>query len=471
MSYYPNRRYNPPARPTPYRSYRYQRPVRRMYPQRKYIRGRGAYNVDNDPYSLKNGPWAKHGAALGGAIGSHYGGIWGRAAGAWAGRRLFHYPAKFFGSGAYTMKDAGTTRLAPQVPTFTKDSSDDSVCITHREYLGDIITSGTAGGFSINKYGLNPSDLNTFPWLSNIAQPNYQQYKFEGLVFEFKSFSADALNSTNTALGSVFACINYDYTDQDLASRYEVENTDWSSSCKPSEHMMIPVECKPKQTGMNGLLYVVNGSTLPPNTDPKTYYLGKLWVGTTGFQGTSVNIGSLYVTYKIRLYKPLMTPPLSNALITLTSRLNATVAAPFGVSTDTTSLNIDSWGVSVNGTGTVLTINKSRLVIGQVFMLMFSYVGAATANVSRPNFSLSSNLQNYNISNGGTNNLEAFPTPNVNTGSTVLGYIFFLRVTDSNQDATLTGTATGLLPTGAHVDIKLMQICGALTQNIGIYTP
>jgi len=427
------------------------------------FRGQGAY-------TLSNGPWANRGAGLGSAIGQYYGGPVGASIGSWLGRRALHYPAKLFGSGSYTQVDSGVTQMAPQVPTFVKGNSDDSVVITHREYLGDIITSGTAGAFDIQSYGLNPSEVNTFPWLSNIVQPNYQQYKFEGLIFEYKSFSADALNSTNTALGSVFACINYDYTDQDLASRYEVENTDWSSSCKPSEHMMIPVECKARQTSMNGLLYVINGNTIPPNTDPKTYYLGKLWVGTTGFQGTNVNIGSLYVTYKIRLYKPVMTSPASGSLMTLMTRSSATVAAPFGVSTDTTDLYCDSWGVRINSAGTELRIDKKRLVVGQVFVLMFYYVGSATANVSRPNFSIVG-ASNYNIANGGGNNLEAAPTPNVNTGSTVLAYNFFLKVTDNRQDLTLSGTATGLLPTGANVYIKLFQICGVSPQNIGVYTP
>lgn len=432
----------------------------------KKASGKGAY-------TLSSGPWANRGAALGGVIGSHYGGAPGAAIGSWLGRRAFHYPAKLFGSGSYTQVEggAGVSRMAPQVPQFTRDSSDDSVCIVHREYLGDIITSGTAGAFKIQKFGLNPSEANTFPWLSNMVGPNYQQYRFDGLIFEYKSFSADALNSTNTALGSVFACINYDYSDQDLTSRYEVENTDWASSCKPSEHMMIPVECKPRQTGMNGLLYVLNTNTVPPNTDPKTYYLGKLWLGTTGFQGTNVNVGSLYVTYKVRLYKPVMSPPASFSNMVLRTRTSATVAAPFGISTDTTDLNCDTLGVAINNAGTELRIDQSRLEVGQIYMVDIRYVGNITANLSRPNFSLSSGLQNYNIANGGANNIEESPYPNVNTGSQVLLYTFFLKVTDSNQDAVLTGTATGLLPAACTAYIKILQICGVTPQNLGVYTP
>lgn len=72
--------------------------------------------------------------------------------------------------------------------------------ITHREYIADIVTGPDAGSFSYVTYSINPGSTNLFPWLSNIAQ-NFESYKMLGLVFEYKSMSADALNSVNTALG------------------------------------------------------------------------------------------------------------------------------------------------------------------------------------------------------------------------------------------------------------------------------
>ena len=94
--------------------------------------------------------------------------------------------------------------------------------------------------------------------------------------------------------------------------------------------MFIPVECDPKQTGLNnGLLYIINGNNVPTGADPKTYYLGKLFIGTTGLQGTSVNVGSLYVHYKVKLYKPVMTAPASNALVYTVPRVE--IHQVFGV--------------------------------------------------------------------------------------------------------------------------------------------
>lgn len=67
--------------------------------------------------------------------------------------------------------------------------------------MSDVISS-SAGVFNGLVYKINPGNPETFPWLSSIAS-NFEAYRIEGLVFEYKTMSADALNSTNTALGQI----------------------------------------------------------------------------------------------------------------------------------------------------------------------------------------------------------------------------------------------------------------------------
>lgn len=434
-------------------------------PKRTRISGRG-------DYTLENGTWANTGGYLGRLAGEAVGGKIGGMIGGWAGRRAFHYPAKLFGSGSYGISNY-PTKLAPQIPQFSTSSYDDSVVIAHREYLGDIITSATPGAFKIESYGLNPSEVNAFPWLSNIVQPNFQQFKFEGLVFEFRSFSANALNSTNTALGSVFACINYDYTDEELTSRYEVENTDWSKSAKPSENFLVPVECKTRQTGMGGLLYVINGNNVPPNTDPKTYYLGKLWFGTTGFQAGSVNIGSLYITYKIRLYKPLMTKPLSNALYASYMFSGATnTTAHFGTALVANASNCDSIGLTFSGN--IMTISHKRLIVGQTFFFIY-YVGSATptAGVVIPTIATSSGLTGlayFMNSAGAPYSSSAAAQPQTAVLETNIMYVQQLSVVSNTSDQTITLTG-GVYPATATCQVILAQFCGISPLKIGFYNP
>jgi len=322
----------------------------------------------------------------------------------------------------------------------------------------------------VNTYGLNPSDTNTFPWLSNIAQPNFQQYKFDSLVFEFRSFSADSLSSTNTALGSVFSATNYDYSDQPLASRVEIENLDWAQSCKPSESMLIPIECEPKQTGMAGLLYVVNGNTVPVNNDPKTYYLGKFFIGTTGFQGTSINIGSLYVTYKVRLYKPFMTKPLSNASIYVSARTGANSSTNRLGNESTQTGNCDSIGVST--AGNIITLAPNRLRVGQKYRLTYYVIGSSTAGIQAGGWVLSGGLTaladmcdatNFNSQTG-------YGLPNASTTGTAVVSVLEFIVSDPTQTCSLAYN-TGTNPASCNSLIRIEQICGLDIATIGKYIP
>lgn len=448
------------------------------------VRGKGAYTVDN-------GPWANVGASVGKSMANMAG--MPPQIGEYLGRRALHYAARVFGSGAYrttyrgkgayrrTIRgkgayDVDSAHMSPELPRFEK-GKDDSVLITFKEYLGDVISSSNANTFKIEKFPINPAMLQTFPWLSELCSVTYQQYRFEGLIFQYKTFSADALNSTNTALGSVFACINYDANDPDPTSRSLVENMDWSQSVKPSENMLIPVECAPRQTGMNGLLYVLNQPVVPTRADPKTYLLGNFYIGTTGCQGTSVNLGSLYVTYKVRLYKPCILPPLSNANRVMLVRTGATSAAPLGTATDSANSSTalcDTLGVTFTS-GTVLTISNQRLQVGARYVLMFLWTSdqGASTPATRTYSSGFSALPvfpiNTTISTAVTSSQTYNPLPagaSVASSST----IDFMQIINDNVDQTITLSAA-TLPANAYLNLYIWQVCGAPSSTLGVYSP
>lgn len=473
MSFYYPRRYRSayeraPARHTLYGNGAYYRKAASA-PRTVSRRLRG-----NGSYTLENGPWANRGAAIGSLIGRQYGGPAGAAVGSYIGRRAFHYPAKIFGSGDYTVTQPVTKGVEKMAPVPAKfESNSEGVCITHREYLGDLITSSTAGELKLDTFDINPAMSHTFPWLSTLCESSFQQYKFEGLVFEFKSFSADALNSTNTALGSVFSCINYDWNDSPFTSRAQIENSDWSMACKPSDNMMIPVECKPRLTSMNGLLYVLNGNSVPVGADPKTYFLGKLTVGTKGFQGTSVNIGSLYVTYKVRLYKPIMMEPAAGSLIYSAYRSGATSSAHFGTALVSAASNCDSFGVTYEASNTRLRINHKRLQTGMRLCIMWMAWGNATASTALPT-DADTNLTGAgfwpdNSFNPYLSSGSDFGKINTTSSDRIL-MVRFYEVEDGDKDATIT-LSGGTLPANSFAQITIMQICGTPLDKIGDYQP
>lgn len=188
-----------------------------------------------------------------------------------------------------------------QAPSIRNGSLDGgSIIISHKEFLGDVI-SGGINSFNINNYRINPGDENTFPWLSQIAK-NFQQYRLRGLCFHFKSMSGDALNSTNTALGQVIMATNYDATQPDPISKNEMENMEFGQSIKPSKSLTHFVECAKSQSPLTELY--VNESTNTQQGDQRFYDFGKFHIATNGLQANLVNLGELWVSYEIQLYKP-----------------------------------------------------------------------------------------------------------------------------------------------------------------------
>lgn len=305
-------------------------------------------------YSYSNpGPVGRLGRIAGRALGGYLGGPAGALAGDALGG-MAHYIGKVFGSGDYvTNSDRVKQNVLvndAQVPQF--GSSPNTVHIRHREYLGDIVSSATAGAFNVQTFSINPGQSASFPWLSNVVNVNFQQYRINGMLFEYRSMSADALNSTNTALGSVIMATDYDSADSAFTSKAQMENTEFGISSKPSCSMIHAIECARSQTAISEL-YVRPGN-VPANADIRLYDLGKFYIATTGMQGASVNLGELWVSYDITFFKAIQL--VAGAEIkTAHYQLNSANLATQPVSVLTTGNNFDTIGLSFPSGGLSVT--------------------------------------------------------------------------------------------------------------------
>lgn len=224
----------------------------------------------------------------------------GARVGAWAGDKLGNFLGRITGLGDYTVNS--NSLLGTDPPRVSNGANLREIIISHREYIGDVVT-GPAGTFASSSFLLNPGNSRIFPWLSAVASC-FQQYKFRGIVFEFKTMSADALNSTNTALGTVIMASNYNVLQPNFGSKSEMENTEFSSSCKPSASMYHPIECDPRDTPLTELYIAPNG-VVPDGGTPQFYDFCNFQIATNGFQASNVNIGELWVTYEVALLKPI----------------------------------------------------------------------------------------------------------------------------------------------------------------------
>lgn len=397
---------------------------KRVYRSR-VARGRGDYVVnDNDSY----------GKQIGGKLGSYAGEFLGGAA-----QNLLTNLA-ISGFGDYKVRH--NSLLAPEPPTIINDSVKGGITFRHKEYLRDIITAPVAGAFNLDSYLINPGNEKTFGWLSQVAA-NFEQYSLEGIIFEYRSMSADALNSTNTALGSVIMATNYDAVDVNFKSKSEMENYEWGMSCKPSVNMLHPIECAPRQSFASEL-YILNGP-VPTGSDPRIYHWGNMQIATTGFQGTNVNIGELWVTYQVRLLKPKLYTALGKEIGDFVSVNTAyTNALPIG--SGTASVLYDTIGVIVDppNRNIGLPINGSR----KHYQIDILWVGSLVAwQPPTPTFTdcVVTSYRQTSCPAGGE-------SCTVGTFSTTI-------MVEANKFGVLTLATTGTLPTaGSNVRIYVAEL-------------
>jgi len=202
------------------------------------------------------------------------------------------------GFGAYTLRKNTIAGVVPSMGNSPRVEG--GLTVSHREFLGNVVTSASAGEFSIYSLTINPGNPQTWEWLAQMAC-NYEQWIPEGIGFIFKSTSSDALNSTNTALGSVIMATQYDLLSKPFTNKADMLSYEYTSSGLPSDTFIHFVECDPLQIPIS-VLDVTSPSASAG--DPRFKNLGIFSIATDGFQGTNVVIGELWVTYQVTLLKP-----------------------------------------------------------------------------------------------------------------------------------------------------------------------
>lgn len=369
-----------------------------------------------------------------------FGGI-GSAVGRAAGNLL----GKITGLGDYKYQRnslLGEPLTADAVPVM--HSAKDGVRIRHREYLQDV--SSTVA-FSNTSYAIQPGITSSFPFLSALAQ-NFEQYRVEGMIYEFVSTSADALNSTNTALGTVIMAAEYNAAAPAYVNKQQMENSMWAVSTKPSCSMLMPVECAPQLNTLSNLYVRTLGST---TSQPINFTdLGTFQIATVGSQAAAV-IGELWVSYDIVLLKPQVSSGLALTAKTSHLQLNSiSNSVPLGTSATS---KFDTIGVSTSGT--VVTIPAGNQ--GNYFF-QYCVKGNSTA-LTGPAVNLGSNANGLTILLNDQNDFLD------NSGQTATFYFCNLYFTIVNPalPTTITFGTSGVLPASVvSGDILLTQLNGNL---------
>jgi len=385
------------------------------------------------------------GGMSGGALGLlSSGSLAGAHKGYTLGRGVGDNASTILGLGRYKVRKnslMACTDVSAPVPFM--HSGDQSTIVRHTEYLGDVTSSATANTFAISSaYPLNPGIIDSFPWLSTIAN-QYQEYNFRGVAFEFRSTSADAIaSSTNTALGSVIMGTTYNPAAAVFTSKIQMLNEYFSVDCKPSENMIHYVECDPKENPFNILYVRAVSSTTPANI--QNYDLGNFYIATAGFQGTNVVCGELWVTYEVELRKPAVVdityPPINAYTFKIRGTSGTSTSNYFGA---VTQFSTFSWGGSTaTFTGTTVTLPPGYA--GPITVIYIVY--GSSVSLVRPGFTVSNSV-NYNIYSNNTANIE--------DNSSTTGGTYLFTSSNSILNPALNTVITfsgGTLPTSATSD-------------------
>jgi hypothetical protein len=205
------------------------------------------------------------------------------------------------GNALRAMGDSGFVTNGP--PTFSSTSTGSDIVFTHREFVGDILSSIN---FTKKTYAINAANPVMFPWMSQIARL-YEEFSFEGLVMEYKPTSATAVGTTSSAMGVVIQATDYDAEDDNFVNKISMENAEYATSGLPYEHVMHPIECARKRNVL-GNLYTQPGITDATDVvgDPRFSFLGNYTIATEGQQADGTRIGELWVVYHVRFSRPML---------------------------------------------------------------------------------------------------------------------------------------------------------------------
>jgi len=433
-----------------YRGYGDYRRVSRAAPNKVVVVKR-APAKKKQPMSASR--YNKQAALVGGLLGGKFGGPIGAGLGSLAGGLSADLVKQYTGFGDYSVKHnvllSDVQSGSPPSIVNSAGLPGGGTRIRFREYLADIISHATANTFKLDSFPINVSNESTFPWLSQIAS-NYQEWNPRGIMFEFRSMSADALNSVNTALGQVIMATQYNAALENYQSKPEMENSEFSKSIKPSDSCLHMIECA-KQSSVLSNLYTSN--TL--SDDPRFSILGNFQIASNGCQGTSVNLGELWITYEIDLLKPKLYDTLGEGnglLIINLDNASVTGAAPLGT-LGTATLNAASNLECIALTATVFTLPYSA--VEKTYLYEYYIVGASTASLNIPGHTLAGGASFAPLLFEGS---AAVQLASGYTNTTLL-YTVYITVAGGSHAATITYGVAGTLPgTVTRSQIHLIEI-------------
>lgn len=175
---------------------------------------------------------------------------------------------------------------------------------SHTEFVGDITSGQTSSTDStFFTFIINPGSIDTFPWLSRIAN-GYEMYRFKRLR---AIYTPSCGSSTG---GIVVGGFEYDGTDPAPVTKQQISALDRSARSNVWQKFTVDLDVG------SGWYYVNALPFLPTNPgDVRLTDVARLFVGVFGAQPGQV-VGEVSISYDIEFAKPEMGTPAPSSLIT-----------------------------------------------------------------------------------------------------------------------------------------------------------
>lgn len=275
-------------------------------------------------------------------------------AGGWLANKI----GSWLGLGAYDLNRNSIVLDEGSSPAMMH-STDDTIIVRHREYVGEVFSSPVAGAFTVQNFALQPGNSALFEWLAPIAN-QFQEWIPMGIVAEFKSNSGEVVSGPTNALGQVIMATDYNAFNTDpFQNKSQMNNTVYSTNAKITQSFVHAIECDPKKNVMES--FFVRAGPVPPGQPPQLYDLGTFAIASHGCQGASQDLGELWFSYEIGLRKASLIQTYAAAVPTdifqssANGRLGATVNEYFrGMVPD----NANSLGCTLSADGNFLFFPK-----------------------------------------------------------------------------------------------------------------
>lgn len=171
-------------------------------------------------------------------------------------------------------------------------SGSKGLVVTHREMIGQIISSATNLAYSTDSFVINPGKFSTFPWLSTLAV-NFDKYVMKRLRFYTIS------NQATTVAGRVGLGYDVDSTDTPPQDRNEFFSLTYHAECAPWDSVVLDIPCDNKER-------FVNSHT---TTDSKLIDIGQIIfmsdaISASGVAQPSTALSDVIVEYTVELIDP-----------------------------------------------------------------------------------------------------------------------------------------------------------------------